>query len=145
MFPITVTLHDAAQLTAVMQALSHMTGAPPAAEKTTPKVETKKSESSKAAATPTATATAPAKVAPAVESPSDPKPETSTGSSAKPSASVDYPTLQKAVYQLAGKSREAATELCATFGVKTFKELPDTKWGEALAAVTAKISELEAA
>jgi len=142
MFPITVTLHDAAQLTAVMQALSHMTGTP-TTEKAAPKSEAPKS--SKAAATPAAGTLAPAKSEPAAAAPTDPKPETSTGSSAKPSASVDYPTLQKAVYQLAGKSREAATELCATFGVKTFKELPDTKWGEALAAVTAKISELEAA
>lgn len=78
--------------------------------------------------------TAPA--APAAESPSDPKPEPeATTSSAKPSASVDYPTLQKAVFALAGKSRDKAAAVAATLGVKTFKELPESKWAEALAAV----------
>jgi hypothetical protein len=53
--------------------------------------------------------------------------------------------LQKAVFALAGKSREAAAAVAGSFGVKTFKELPEAKWAEALAAVTAKLSELEAA
>lgn len=87
-----------------------------------------------ATVTKTAKVTAPA--APAVESPSDPKPEPeATTSSAKPSASVDYPTLQKAVFALAGKSRDKAAAVAATLGVKTFKELPESKWAEALAAV----------
>lgn len=106
-------------------------------------VETKKS--SKAAATPTATATATptptvtAPVAPAAVSPSDPKPEASTSSS-KPSDSVDYPTLQKAVFALAGKSRESAAAVAASLGVKTFKELPEAKWAEALAAVNVALA-----
>jgi hypothetical protein len=66
-------------------------------------------------------------------------------SSEKPSDSVDYPTLQKAVFALAGKSREAAGTVAASLGVKTFKELAEDKWGEALAAVNAKLAELEAA
>ena len=87
-----------------------------------------------ATVTKTAKVTAPA--APAAESPSDPKPEPeATTSSAKPSASVDYPTLQKAVFALAGKSRDKAAAVAATLGVKTFKELPESKWAEALAAV----------
>lgn len=66
----------------------------------------------------------------------DPKPEPeATTSSAKPSASVDYPTLQKAVFALAGKSRESAAAVAASMGVKTFKELPEARWAEALAAV----------
>lgn len=82
------------------------------------------------------------------------QPETAAASPASsPAASasapagdvVDYPTLQKAVFALAGKSREAAGAVAAAFGVKTFKELPDTRWGEALAAVLAKSAELEAA
>jgi hypothetical protein len=105
------------------------------------KVEAKKPQSSKAAATPTATVTAPAKVEPAVESPSDPKPVEPTGSSTKPSASVDYPTLQKAVFALAGKSRESAGAVAASFGVKTFKELPEAKWADALVAVNAALAE----
>ncbi len=65
-------------------------------------------------------------------------------SSFAPSESVDYPTLQKAVFALAGKSREAAGAVAASLGVKTFKELPEAKWTEALDVVKAKLAELEA-
>ena len=68
-----------------------------------------------------------------------PAAETSTSRA----SSVDYPTLQKAVFTLAGKSREAAAAVAASFGVKTFKDLPADKWADALAAVTAKLAELE--
>lgn len=68
-----------------------------------------------------------------------------TASSETPAASVDYPTLQKAVFALAGKSREAAAAVAASMGVKTFKELPEDKWAGALVAVNAKLAELEAA
>lgn len=92
-----------------------------------------------ATVTKAAKVTAPA--APAAESPSDPKPEPeATTSSAKPSASVDYPTLQKAVFALAGKSRDKAAAVAATLGVKTFKELPESKWAEALAAVNESLA-----
>lgn len=71
-----------------------------------------------------------------------PKPEpVATTSSPKPSASVDYPTLQKAVFALAGKSRDAAAAVAKSFDVKTFKELPEAKWGDALAAVNAALAE----
>jgi hypothetical protein len=53
--------------------------------------------------------------------------------------------LQKAVFTLAGKSREAAAAVAASFGVKTFKDLPSDKWADALAAVNAKLAELESA
>jgi hypothetical protein len=69
-------------------------------------------------------------------------PAASTASSSEP---VEYPVLQKAVFALAGKSREAAAAVAASMGVKTFKELPADKWGDALAAVNAKLAELEAA
>jgi len=72
-------------------------------------------------------------------------PAASTASSAEPSKSVDYPVLQKAVFALAGKSREAAAAVASSFGVKTFKELPADKWGEALGAVQEKLAELESA
>lgn len=61
---------------------------------------------------------------------------------AQPASSVEYPVLQKAVFALAGKSREAAAAVAASFGVKTFKELPQDKWTAALAAVQAKTAEL---
>lgn len=69
-------------------------------------------------------------------------PAASTASSSEP---VEYPVLQKAVFALAGKSREAAAAVAASMGVKTFKELPADKWAEALVAVNAKLAELEAA
>ena len=79
----------------------------------------------------------------------DPKPVAEASAPAAPAASpassVDYPTLQKAVFALAGKSREAAAAVVQSFGVKTFKELPQDKWAEALGAVTEKLAELEAA
>ena len=65
--------------------------------------------------------------------PSAPAPAPAPAASS--SAAVDYPTLQKAVFALAGKSRESAAAVAASMGVKTFKELPEAKWAEALAAV----------
>jgi hypothetical protein len=53
---------------------------------------------------------------------------------------VDYPTLQKAVFALAGKSRESAAAVAASMGVKTFKELPESKWADALVAVNAALA-----
>lgn len=58
---------------------------------------------------------------------------------------IDYPTLQKAVFALAGKSRDSAAAVAASLGVKTFKELGQEKWADALAAVSDKLAELEAA
>ncbi len=55
---------------------------------------------------------------------------------------LDYAVLQKAVFALAGKSKEAALEVNSKFGVKTMKDLPESKRREALAAVNAKIAEL---
>lgn len=69
-------------------------------------------------------------------------PDASTASSSEP---VEYPVLQKAVFALAAKSRDAASALVASFGVKTFKDLESERWAEALAAVKKKLEELEAA
>lgn len=80
--------------------------------------------------------------APAAEPSAPAAPAASTASSDAPAPSVDYPTLQKAVFALAGKSREAASAVAQSFGVKTFKELDASKWADALAAVNAKIAEL---
>lgn len=72
-------------------------------------------------------------------------PEAPAASTASSSEPVEYPVLQKAVFALAGKNREAAAAVASSFGVKTFKELDATKWGDALVAVNAKLAELEAA
>lgn len=58
---------------------------------------------------------------------------------------VDYPTLQKAVFALAALNREAVIATAGSFGVKTFKELDQSKWASALEAVQAKVAELKAA
>ncbi len=60
-------------------------------------------------------------------------------------AAIEYPVLQKAVFALAGKSRDAASAVVSTFGVKTFRDLPADQWAAALEAVQAKLAELEAA
>ena len=60
-------------------------------------------------------------------------------------AAVDYPTLQKAVFALAAINREAVIATAGSFGVKTFKELDQSKWAAALEAVQAKVAELKAA
>lgn len=120
MFPVTITLHDAAQLSAVMAALQ-----PTAAEAPAPK----SAKAPKPAPTPPAPAPDPVEAAPPAPAPASPS-----------EPAVDYPTLQKAVFALAGKSREKAAEVAASFGVKTFKELPEAKWGAALAAVNAALA-----
>ncbi len=116
----------------------------------------------KASAAPESTTNAPAPSAPSAETAapastaatapqetaSDPKPvdtqptASPTASAASSTQPVEYPVLQKAVFALAGKSREAAAAVAQSFGVKTFKELPADKWADALAAVNAKIAEL---
>jgi rRNA maturation endonuclease Nob1 len=60
-------------------------------------------------------------------------------------SSIDYPTLQKAVFKLASISREACTEVAQQFGRTTFKDSPADIWDKALAAVNAKIEELQTA
>lgn len=103
----------------------------------------------KAAATVTSPATVEKAAAPE-QTTRSPEVSTTTNSVAAGSANetaqtVEYSVLQKAVFALAGKSREAAAAVAASLGVKTFKELPADKWADALAAVNGKLAELEAA
>ena len=87
-----------------------------------------------------------AEKAPAAESVAA-EPPASTAAAASPAPApapaIEYTVLQKAVFTLAGKSREAAAAVAASFGVKTFKDLPADKWAAALDAVNAKLAELE--
>jgi|VirMetMinimDraft_7_1064189.scaffolds.fasta_scaffold00110_25 hypothetical protein len=53
----------------------------------------------------------------------------------------EYQTLKTAVFTLAGKSREAVVAIAAEFGVKTFTELTEDKWADALVAVNAALAE----
>lgn len=75
-----------------------------------------------------------------------PAPEvTAEPQAAEAPTAVDYPTLQKAVFALAALNREAVIATAGSFGVKTFKELDQSKWAAALEAVQAKVAELKAA
>jgi hypothetical protein len=92
------------------------------------------------------------KAEPKAEVAADPKPAAEPSTPEAPAAQIasssepiEYPVLQKAVFALAGKSRDAAAAVAAGFGVKTFKELPAEQWADALAAVNAKLAEIEAA
>jgi acyl-CoA synthetase (AMP-forming)/AMP-acid ligase II len=58
---------------------------------------------------------------------------------------VEYPVLQKAVFELAGKDKAKALEVCASMGVKSFKELAPEQYGPALDAVKAAIDALNTA
>jgi outer membrane biosynthesis protein TonB len=111
---------------------------------TAPKVDAPKENTPVSQPSPTkdhaaASSAAPADPKPAAEPSAPEAPAAPTASSP---AAVDYSVLQKAVFTLAGKSREAAAGVAQSFGVKTFKELPADKWADALAAVNAKIAEL---
>jgi hypothetical protein len=112
----------------------------------------KKTAADKAPAAASAASAAPASTAATApqETASEGKPAAAASAPAAPAASpasssapVDYPTLQKAVFALAGKSREAAAAVASSFGVKTFKELGQDQWGAALGAVQEKLAELE--
>lgn len=90
----------------------------------------------------------PAKQEPAQEAAPAPEvtaePQAAEAPTEAPTA-VDYPTLQKAVFALAALNREAVIATAGSFGVKTFKELDQSKWAAALEAVQAKVAELKAA
>lgn len=91
----------------------------------------------------TAAEKAPAAESVAAEPPASTAAASSPAPAPAPAPAVEYTVLQKAVFTLAGKSREAAAAVAASFGVKTFKDLPADKWADALAAVNAKLAELE--
>jgi hypothetical protein len=153
---ITVTLNfktiEAARKALLEIPSSALVGGPePEAEIEYPKIEAPKPAAPPAAASGKATAkggAAPGKTAaenaPAAESVAA-EPPASTAAASSPAPAIEYTVLQKAVFTLAGKSREAAAAVAASFGVKTFKDLPADKWADALAAVNAKLAELESA
>lgn len=93
-------------------------------EAAAPKVE-KKAETPAPTSTPAATETA--------------SPIASSASSSEGASSVDYPTLQKAVFALANaKGRDAVVSLLKDkFSVNSAKELAAEQYADALAAVTA--------
>lgn len=101
-----------------------------------------KTAAEKAPAAESVAAEPPASTA-AASSPAPAAAARSTAPADEPVDTIEYATLQKAVFTLAGKSREAAAAVAQSFGVKTFKDLPADKWVAAFAAVNAKLAELE--
>ena len=85
-------------------------------------------ETKKPAPTPPAQETQAAPAATATVSPSE--------------STVDYKTLQAAVFKLAGKSKPAVMAFLASYGVKTAKDIPEAKWAAALASADAALGEL---
>lgn len=94
-------------------------------ETAAPKAEKAKAETAAPASIPADTATV--------------SPTASSASSSEGSSSVDYPTLQKAVFALANaKGRDAVVGLLKEqFKVNSAKELAAEQYADALAAVTA--------
>lgn len=94
-------------------------------EAAAPKAEKAKAETPAPTSTPADTATA--------------SPTASSASSSEAVSSVDYPTLQKAVFALANaKGRDAVVNLLKDqFKVNSAKELAAEQYADALAAVTA--------
>lgn len=87
----------------------------------------------------------PAKQEPVQEAAPAPEVKAEPQATEEQPAAVDYQTLQKAVFALAAINREAVIATASSLGVKTFKELDQSKWAAALEAVQAKVAELKAA
>lgn len=75
----------------------------------------------------------------------------SAGTGQTDAQAVDYPTLQKAVFKLSGivkgadlDAQEHVLSIAKGLGADTFKVLKPEQWADALAAVNAKIADLEA-
>lgn len=143
MFPVTITLNDAAQLNAVMQALAVKTVEEAPAKKPA------KPAASPAPSQPTATEAvvdAPAKT---VSEPAQPAasaeaaPQASTAVTEVPK--VAYADLQKAVMKLHALDPKAPVPIANSLGAATFKVLPEDKWAEALKLVQEAIAAKEVA
>ena len=146
MFPITITLHNPAQLNAVMTALGHLpTDAaavviePKASATAKPKVEKAKAapvtltEQQQAAMDDTAGL---GNDAPAVTS-------QPTAEVAAPVKRVEYSELQAAVLALHKMDATAAKPIAEAMGFPNFKAMPEDRWAEALAIVIAKTADVK--
>lgn len=83
---------------------------------------------------------------PAAEKPAEAeKSAASTATQKDSQPAMKYDVLKKAVVALATKSRDAAMAVAGEFGVANFQALNEARWPEALAAVEAKLVELNSA
>ena len=164
MFPITITLHNPAQLNVVLAAL----GALPAANRATPVavqhaavddtagLEPAPAKKPKATPAPQPAAAAPSQptaeaavaAAPA-KSTAAPAPQSSTAPAAAASSAVDYAQLAAAVLKLMKLDAGSAPAIAKGLGFETFKQMKEAEnagevFAKALALVNEKIAELEA-
>jgi cell division septation protein DedD len=159
MYPITITLHNPAQLNAVLAAL----GTTPVAAQSvqhaavddTAGLEPQPAKKPKATPAPQPAAPAPSQptaevavaAAPA-KSTAAPAPQSSTAPAAAASSAVDYAQLSTAVLKLMKLDSGAAPAIAKGMGFDTFKQMKEAEnagevFAKALGLVTAKIAELE--
>lgn len=144
MFPMTLTIHDRAQLDAVLAALGVV--APKRADLAVVKTEaappatTAKTERAK----PKQAANEPAPVAPAQSPEPAPAAAAPASAPAAPAApaptapAVPYEEVKAAVFSLAGnKGRDAVTAVLSKFGLASAKDAKPEQYPEILAAVKA--------
>jgi hypothetical protein len=154
-FPVTIALHNAAELNAVMAALKRMTGPGVSANEKaavllaaeTAMADTVDQPKAEAPGKPSAAKTAPSRpTAEAAPSPASAAPAPSTeatppaadASSASPPADFEYATLQKAVVAAAPKHGKAKLlEIAVKHGAPDFKSLPASAWQAAYDDVVA--------
>jgi hypothetical protein len=122
MFPVTITLHDAAQLNAVVAALSAPAATKEAAKKSMP---------------PTAAALTPSPVAESVAPPAPAVTTTPTPSAASPSEAVTFDQLKKAFLSLSTKDggRAKCEGVLKPFGLAKLSEAKDDQYAAVLAAI----------
>lgn len=163
MFPITLTIHNNAQLNAVLAALGTAPlpttiAAQHAAVDDTAGLEQPKAEAKKPKATPAPQPAAPAPSprtaeaavadAPA-KSTAAPAPQSSTAPAAAASSAVDYAQLSTAVLKLMKLDAGSAPAIAKGLGFDTFKQMKEAEnagevFAKALGLVNEKITELEA-
>jgi hypothetical protein len=137
MTPVTLTL-TFPDFTAASQALALLAGTPQAPGKSLPAAPAPGPRTAKvdvdAAPEKTAAASTPA-AAPAAA-----KPQASTAAKAE---KLEYETLRQAVLSLAKANATVARAINAELGVATMKDLPESRWQEALDKVNSAKAGLE--
>lgn len=125
----------------VQEAAAYLAGAagvaPAVAQTTAPAVEVKVE---KAAAVPKVEKAAKPKTESKTEAAATSTPAPTEETKESPASSVDYTSVQKAVFALANaKGRDAALAVIGTFGKASAKELAPEQYEAALAALTAAL------
>jgi hypothetical protein len=137
MFPITVTVHDAAQLNAIMAALGTSSLQPTAVAAPAPKAE-KVEKAAKPKAEPKPEAAEGNAAAASSEPATTAAPAASSTASEQPAADAPAPTIadvNAAIIGLAkGKGRDAAVAVLKEFGVAKAPELKPEQYAAVVAA-----------